>query len=162
MARAYGRAESHERVVGYVPKNWGASVTIVAGIRCSGLIAPLVLEGSMTGDVLEAYVEQFVVRELKAGDIVVWDNLGAHKRPAVRRAIETVGAELLFLPAYSPDLNPIELAWSKLKTALRGHAARTPKLLETAIAQALATITVRDIEHWIAHCGYHQPMSKLL
>ena len=127
-----------------------------------GAVVILVLEGSMTGEVLEAYVEQFVTRELTAGDVVVWDNLAAHKRPGVRRAIEAAGATLLFLPAYSPDLNPIELAWSKLKTALRGHAARTPEQLERAIANALAAITVRDIEHWLRHCGYHQCESKLL
>lgn len=118
MARAYGRAVSSKRVVGYVPKNWGESVTLIAGIRATGVVAPMMLDGSMTGEILEAYVEQFVVRDLRPGDLVVWDNLAAHKRSAVRELIEGAGAEVVFLPAYSPDLNPIELAWSKLKTYL--------------------------------------------
>jgi transposase len=161
MARAYGRAVRSRRVVGYVPKNWGESVTLIAGIRLGGVVAPMMLDGSMTGEILESYVEQFVVRELKPGDIVVWDNLGAHKRASVRSALEAVGAELLFLPAYSPDLNPIELAWSKLKTLLRARAARTPEQLESAVAQAFSAINAEDIQHWMEHCGYPQADSKL-
>lgn len=162
MARAYGRGPRGERVVGYVPKNWGESVTLIAGIRLGGVVAPMMLDGSMTGDVLEAYFAQFVVRELKPGDIVVWDNLAAHKRSAVRQLIESAGAELLFLPAYSPDLNPIELAWSKLKTVLRARAARTPDELELAVAEAFSSINADDIQHWMAHCGYPQLNGKLL
>ena len=115
MTRAYARSERGERAVGHVPKNWGDSVTLAAGIGLSGLIAPLILRGSMNGDIFEAYVEQFILPELSEGDIVVLDNLSAHKRGSVRALIEAAGALVIFLPPYSPDLNPIELAWSKVK-----------------------------------------------
>lgn len=154
MARAYGWGPRSSRVVGYVPKNWGESVSLVAGIGMRGLIAPLLIDGSMTGEVFEAYIRQFVTRELRKGDIVVLDNLAAHKRSGAREAIEAMGASLLFLPPYSPDLNPIELAWSKIKTTIRSRAARTPEQLEQAAAAAFSAITTHDITAWMRHCGY--------
>ncbi len=111
MTRAYGRAPTHERVYGSVPKNWGDSITLSAGLTSEGLIAPLRLIGSIDADIFEAYIEQFVVPELRSGDLVVMDNLSAHKRASVRAMIAAVGAELVFLPPYSPDLNPIK-EWS--------------------------------------------------
>jgi transposase len=154
MTRAYARASRGDRAVGHVPKNWGDSVTIAAGIGLRGLVAPLLIHGSMNGEVFDAYVEQFVVPELQEGDLVVLDNLGAHKLRSVRERIEAAGASVIFLPPYSPDLNPIELAWSKVKTILRSHAARTYERLEDAVVAALSAITLDDIVGWFRHCGY--------
>ena len=154
MARRYGRGYRGARVEGYVPKNWGESVTLIAGIGHRGLMAPLILNGSMTGDAFEAYIEQAVVPHIGPGDVLVWDNLGAHRRARVRDLVEMAGASILFLPPYSPDLNPIELAWSKLKTLLRGSVARSPEALESAVADAFSSITREDILHWMQHCGY--------
>lgn len=154
MARRYGRGPRGVRVEGYVPKNWGKSVTLVAGIGLRGLLAPLMLDGSMTGDAFEAYIEQAVLPHVMPGDVLVWDNLSVHKRARVRNLIEGVGATILFLPPYSPDLNPIELAWSKIKTQLRSRGARTPEALERAVADAFSSVTECDISNWLAHCGY--------
>ena len=155
MARRYGRGLRGVRVEGFVPKNWGKSVTLIAGIGQRGLLAPLMLNGSMTGDAFEAYIEQAVVPHLQYGDVLVWDNLSAHKRARVRELVEDVGASILFLPPYSPDLNPIELAWSKIKTLLRSRGARTPEALEQAVADAFFSVTECDIASWLAHCGYY-------
>ena len=154
MARGYARAERGERAIGHVPKNWGDSVTIAAGIGLRGLIAPLLMHGSMNGEIFDAYIEQFVVPELHEGDLVVLDNLSAHKLRSVRERIEAVGAQVIFLPPYSPDLNPIELAWSKVKAILRSLAARTYEDLEHAVVAALSAITAGDIAGWFRHCGY--------
>ena len=160
MTRAYGRALRHQRVEGYVPKNWGESVTIVAGIGMRGLVAPMLLDGSMTGDAFEAYIEQLVIGHLHPGDILVWDNLGAHKRASIREHVEAVGARVLFLPPYSPDLNPIEMAWAKIKANLRSRNARSAEALEQAAASALASVTSDDIRSWMMHCGYDVPARK--
>jgi transposase len=141
MTRAYGRAPTHARVYGSVPKNWGDNITLSAGLTCEGLIAPLRLIGSLDADIFEAYIEQFVVPELRPGDLVVMDNLSAHKRASVRAMIAAAGAELVFLPPYSPDLNPIEMVWSKVKSVLRSLAARTFEALEEAIVVALRSIS---------------------
>ena len=163
MTRQYARAPRGERAHGDAPKNWGESISLAAGIRLQGLIAPLVLRGSMTGDAFEAYVEQFVLPSLHPGDVVLWDNLGAHKRTGVRELVESVGATVIFLPPYSPDLNPIELAWSKVKTLLRGHAARSWDQLLDAVVAALSAISTTDIANWFRHCGYfHQGHGKAL
>lgn len=154
MTRAYARADRGERAVGHVPKNWGDSITLAAGIGLRGLIAPLFMHGSMNGDIFEAYIEQFVVPELSAGDLVVLDNLSAHKRRSVLELIEAAGAAVIFLPPYSPDFNPIELAWSKVKAILRSHAARSYEELENAVVVALSAITFEDIAGWFRHCGY--------
>ena len=110
MTRAYGRAPTNERVYGSVPKNWGGNITLSAGLTRDGLIAPLRLVGAMSSDVFEAYIEQFVVPELLPGDVVVMDNLSAHKRASIGAMIAEVGADLVYLPPYSPDLNPIEMS----------------------------------------------------
>jgi len=154
MTRRYARAPKGQRAHGDAPKNWGDSVSLAAGIGLRGLVAPLVLRGSMTGDAFEAYVEQFVLPLLQPGDMLVWDNLGAHKIKRVRELVESVGASIVFLPPYSPDLNPIEMAWSKVKTILRGHAARSWEQLVDAVVAALSAITCSDIANWFRHCGY--------
>lgn len=154
MARFCARALRGQRAVGHVPKNWGDSVTLCAGIALRGLIAPLYLHGSMNGDVFEAYIEQFLVPELRSGDIVVMDNLSAHKRASVRTLIEQAGAKLVFLPPYSPDFSPIEPAWSKVKALLRRSAARTYDALLEAVTSALHAITLNDARGWFRLCGY--------
>jgi transposase len=112
------------------------------------------LRGSMNGAIFEAYIEQFVVPELRADDVVIMDNLAAHKVKRVRPLIEATGARLVYLPPYSPDLSPIEPAWSKVKGALRKLAARTYEQLEAAIGEALGSICIRDAIGWFRHCGY--------
>lgn len=154
MTRAYGRAPTHERVYGSVPKNWGDNVTLSAGLTRDGLVAPLRLIGAMNSEVFEAYVEQFVVPELRPGDVVVMDNLSAHKQASIRSLIQSAGADLVYLPPYSPDLNPIEMVWSKVKSILRSIAARTFEELEDAIVVALSAISSSDAENYIRHAGY--------
>ena len=154
MTRAYGRGPRGQRVVGHVPKNWGESETLMAGIGVRGVIAPMLVHGSLTGAVFEHYLAEFVAPHLHQDDILVLDNLGAHRTESARRIIEDRGAHLLFLPPYSPDLNPIELAWSKVKTLVRGAAARTLEDLVSAVAIALRRLTPGDIAAWIRHCGY--------
>lgn len=157
MTRAYARAPRGERAVGNVPKNWGQSITIAAGIGLRGLVAPLRLIGSMNSDTFEAYVEQFVCPVLRPGDVVVVDNLSAHKRTSVRTLIEAAGARLLYLPPYSPDLSPIEPCWSKVKTFLRSAAARTLEALDDALVAALHSISPSDAKGWFRLCGYPVP-----
>jgi transposase len=157
MTRAYGRAPTHERVYGSVPKNWGDNVTLSAGLTSDGLIAPLRLVGAMNSDIFEAYIEQFVVPELRPGDVVVMDNLSAHKRASIGALIAGAGAELVYLPPYSPDLNPIEMIWSKVKSVLRTLAARTFEALEEAIVIALRAVSPTDATNCIRHAGYAVP-----
>lgn len=154
MARSCARAARGQRAHGHVPKNWGDSVTLCAGIALRGLIAPLYLHGSMTGEIFDAYVEQFLVPELRPDDIVVMDNLSVHKMVSVRAHIERAQARLLFLPPYSPDLSPIEPAWSKVKALLRRSAARTYDTLLDAVCSALRAVTPNDARGWFRHCGY--------
>jgi transposase len=123
MVRRYGRCPRGERLVDATPWGHWKITTFVAGLRASGLIAPMVLDGPMTGDVFRAYVEQVLVPELSSGDVVVLDNLAAHKVAGIREAIRAAGASLLYLPPYSPDLNPIEQVFAKLKAPLRKAAA---------------------------------------
>lgn len=164
MARRYGRAPSCERVLDHVPKNWGDSVTLVAGMRASGLVAPMLVIGSMTGEAFADYVRRCVAPELRTGDIVVMDNLTAHKNEATRVAIEQVGATLLFLPPYSPDLNPIEMTWSKLKALVRKLRPRCVDDLVEATRLALEAVTSADLLGWLRHAGYGdaQPNRELL
>jgi len=156
MTRAYGRAPSNARVLDATPKNWGESITLIAGIRLSGLVAPMLMRGSLTGPAFIDYVERCVVPELREGDVLVLDNLGAHRMLAVQRAIEDAGASVLFLPPYSPDLNPIELAWSKVKAIVRKLKPRALDALVDASARALESITGYDLANWFRHAGYER------
>jgi transposase len=126
----------------------------VAGLRAGGIIAPLVLDGPMTGAWFRAYVEQMLAPALSPGDVVVMDNLAAHKVAGVREAIQAVGASVLYLPPYSPDLNPIEQLFAKLKAMLRSAAARTKDALWTTIGQALDAFPEAECRNYLAHCGY--------
>jgi transposase len=154
MTRRYGRAPQGERVQGAVPQNYGANVTMLAALGSRGVEAVMTIDGATDAEVFQAYVAQVLRPTLRSGDIVIMDNLRAHKVAGIREAIEQGGARLLYLPPYSPDLSPIELCWSKLKTALRAAQARTREALEQTITQALATITVSDARNWFHHCGY--------
>jgi transposase len=154
MTRLYGRAPRGARVVGTVPQHYGANVTLLAALGSHGVEAVMTLDGATDAEVFRAYVTQVLRPTLRPGDIVLMDNLRAHKATGIREAIEQAGAQVVYLPPYSPDLSPIEPCWSKLKTALRAAQARTREALEHAIAQALATITVADAHSWFAHCGY--------
>jgi len=154
MARRYGRAARGERLKASVPHGHWKTTTFVGGLRLSGMTAPMVLDGPMTGSWFLAYVEQILVPTLRPGDIVIIDNLAAHKNAAVRRAIEGAGAELRFLPPYSPDLNPIENAFAKLKAHLRKAAARSVNQLWSAIADAIDTYTSSECANYFAAAGY--------
>ena len=154
MTRLYGRAPRGQRVVGSTPQNYGQNITMLASLSATGVEAVMTVEGATDGDVFRSYVGKVLAPTLSKGDIVVLDNLGAHKVAGVREAIEARGATLIYLPPYSPDLNPIEQCWSKIKTALRAAKARTREALEAAIKQALATVTQSDARAWFKHCGY--------
>ena len=154
MTRLYGRAFKHERVVEAVPDIRFHRTTILSSMRLDGTIVPLVVEGALNGDVFRAYITQFLAPSLKTGDIVFMDNLSSHKVKGVVDAIEAVGASVLFLPPYSPDLNPIELMWSKMKAILRKLKIRSKELLDDAIAFALDSISISDIAGWFRHDGY--------
>ena len=154
MTRLYGRAPRGQRVVGSVPQNYGQNITMLAALSATGVEAVMTVEGATDGDVFRTYVRRVLAPTLSKGDIVVLDNLGAHKVEGVREVIEARGARLIYLPPYSPDLNPIERCWSKIKTALRAAKARTREALEVAISQALATVTELVARAWFKHCGY--------
>jgi transposase len=154
MTRLYGRAPRGERVVGTVPQHYGANVTMLAALASHGVEAVMTIDGATAAEVCRAYVARVLRPTLCPGDIVIMDNLRAHKAAGLREAIEQAGAQVLYLPPYSPDLSPIAPCWSKLKTALRTAKARTREALEHAIAQALATITIADAHSWFHHCGY--------
>jgi transposase len=154
MARLHGRAPRGERLRLAVPHGHWLTTTFVGALRLSGMTAPMVLDRAMTGDWFTSYVEQVLTPTLKPGDIVILDNLPAHKVAAARRAIENVGARMLFLPPYSPDFNPIENAFSKLKTALRKAAARTVEDLWQAIAHTIETYTPEECRNYFTAAGY--------
>jgi len=154
LAREYGRAFQGARALGNVPKNYGAGVTILGAINRNGEIAALEVRGSTDEIVMLWFIGEVLSKVLSAGDVVVLDNLSAHKTKRVREAFNALSVEVWYLPPYSPDLNPIELCWSKFKANLRTQAARSYAALSEAISAALFTITVADTENWIKHCGY--------
>jgi transposase len=154
MARRHGRAPRGARLRMSVPHGHWKTTTFVGALRLSGMTAPMVLDRAMTGAWFLAYVQQVLAPTLTVGDIVVMDNLPAHKSAAVRKAIEATGAELRLLPPYSPDLNPIENAFAKLKALLRKAAARTVASLERAIAIAIDAFTTTECANYFAVAGY--------
>ena len=154
MIRRYGRCPRGERLVDATPWGHWKITTFVAGLRSSGIIAPLVLDGPMTGEVFRAYVEQMLAPALRPGDVAVMDNLAAHKVAGVREAIQAAGASVLYLPPYSPDLNPIEQLFAKLKAMLRSAAARTKDALWASLGQALDAFPEAECQNYLANCGY--------
>jgi transposase len=154
MARMYGRAPRGERCRAPVPHGHWKTTTFVAGLTLDGVVAPMTIDGAMNGAAFLAYTEQVLAPTLMPGDIVILDNLPAHKPSAIRKAIEAKGASVLFLPPYSPDFNPIEMAFSKIKALLRKTAARTVQALWDAIRDAIDAVTPQDAQGFFTACGY--------
>lgn len=154
MTRRYAWASRSERVSEAVPAGHWRTLTVLAALTTAGVLASMTVESPTDGDVFLAFLEQVLMPRLEPGHVVVLDNLSAHKVEGVRQLIESRGAQLLYLPPYSPDFNPIEQAWSKLKQLLRGLKARVLEQLEPAIAQSLAAITPHNAQAFFRHCGY--------
>jgi transposase len=154
MGRVRGRALRGQRVIGKIPHGHWKTTTFVGALRVTGMTAPMVVDGAMNGPVFLAYVEQQLVPTLRQGDTVIMDNLPAHKVAGVRAAIESAGAQLIYLPPYSPDLNPIELAFAKLKQLLRSAAERTIDNLEQRIGKLLTYFLPTECSRYFSHCGY--------
>jgi transposase len=154
MSRTHGRAAPGERVAGRVPKGHWHTTTVVGAMRLDGCCAAMTLAGGTDAVAFETFVEHCLVPALRPGDIVVMDNLPAHKAAGVGELIEAAGATVAYLPPYSPDFNPIEKMWSKVKAFLRSAAARTQEALQEAIANALRAVTAADCRGWFASCGY--------
>ncbi len=154
LTRLYGRAAPAQRVVDHVPLPTGPQTTTLAVIGLAGVTAPLMLSGAVNGTVFYGYIAQCVALTLQPGDVLFMDNLPTHKIAGIKALIEARGARLIYLPPYSPDFNPIELAWSKVKATLRRLKARTWPDLIDALKQALLAITPQDIQGWFTHCGY--------
>ena len=154
MTRSYGRCARGERLrMGY-PHGHRKTTTLVAGLRMTGMVAPMVLDGPINGNWFEAYVTQILAPELRPGDVVIMDNLSSHKRDAVRERIEAVGATLRFLPPYSPDFNPIEKAFSRLKAMLRKIGERTLSGLWNQIGRLVDSFQPRECANYFSPCGY--------
>jgi transposase len=154
MTRLYGRAAAGERVVEATPGTSGPHYTVVATLGWQGVQAPLLVEGAMTTLTFETYIEEVLAPTLQRGEVLVMDNLSAHKSDQARATIEARGVQLIFLPPYSPDLNPIEKCWAKMKAALRAAKARTWDDLVAALRDALLSVSRSDVLAWFAHCGY--------
>lgn len=154
MTRTHGRARRGTRLVAKVPHGHWKTTTFLAGIRAGGWVAPLVVDGAINGDIFLAYVQQHLAPCLQPGDVVIMDNLSSHKRIGVREAIEERGARLQFLPPYSPDFNPIELAFSKFKRLLRTVQARTVESLWKHCGELLTQFNTGEFLNYLRHCGY--------
>ena len=154
MARLRGRARKGERLRASVPHGHWKTTTFVAGLRLDGIAAPMVLDGPINRDAFQAYVDQVLVPELRPGDVVVLDNLAAHKVAGVEQAVRAAGASIMYLPPYSPDLNPIEQAFAKLKALLRKAAARTRGALWNTIGHVLDSFSPTECRNHLANSGY--------
>lgn len=154
MTRRYGRAARGERLREGVPAGRWRTLTVLGAISLSGWVAAMSVEAATDGDVFEAFVRHVLCPQLKTGQLVVMDNLGAHKIDGIRELIESTGASLCYLPPYSPDFNPIENCWAQLKQKLRALKARTVPALEQALEAALASLSPQHISHCFRHCGY--------
>ena len=154
MTRLYGRSPRGQRAYGSAPRNYGPNISVLGALSLAGPLTTVHVAGPIDGELFRLFVEKVLVPALWPGAVVVIDNLSTHKAARVREAIEAVGARLVYLPPYSPDLNPIELAWSKLKSYLRKAAARTTKALHQALSEAIAAISPSDAQGYFTHCGY--------
>jgi len=154
MVRLHGRCPASQRLVAFAPAGHYSSNTLMSGMRLNGVVAPMLLDGSVNGETFAGYVEQCLAPALEPGDILVIDNLPAHKSARVTAAIERAGCVLVYLPPYSPDFNPIENMWSKVKTSVRTAAARTLNAVVDAVNVALHSVTLSDREGYFSHCGY--------
>jgi len=154
MTRPRGRAPRGERLIEAVPHGHWKTTTLIAALGIEGMRCSTVVDGAVNGDIFEAFVEQVLVPQLRPGDVVIMDNLSSHKRQRTRELIEAAGAELLFLPPYSPDLNPIEMIFAKIKHLLRSLACRTRQALWQAMQSVLDQVTATDAANCFRHCGY--------
>ena len=157
MTRRYARAPRGQRVYGAVPRNHGRNLSVIGALGLRGMVAALSVEGAVDTDVFNVFVRQVLVPALRPGDIVLLDNLNVHHASCIIQAVQTAQGQVIFLPSYSPDFSPSEPCWSKVKTFLRGAAARTRRRLESALKSALLTICPEDIRGWFTHCGYLVP-----
>jgi transposase len=154
MTRLRGRAERGQRLLAKVPHGHWKTTTLIAALGKAGIHGAMVLDGAVNAEAFELFVEKVLAPELKAGDVVVLDNLSSHKRPRTRELIEATGAQLLYLPPYSPDLNPIEMVFAKIKQRLRSLACRTRETLWQAMQSVLDQVTPSDAAHCFEHAGY--------
>ena len=154
MTREYARAPTGERVHGAAPYNWGDNITMIGALSSSSVLAMMTIPGSADGEVFVAFIEQVLAPKLKPGDVVIMDNLSAHKVKGVREGIEAAGATLRYLPPYSPDMNPIESCWSKVKQRIKSAEARTVDALIDAVEAAIDAVTPKDARGWFGRCGY--------
>jgi transposase len=154
LARRYGRAPRGERSCGSVPRNYGKNLTLCASLSLEGIEAPMLVDGAMDTSAFAVYVEHFLVPTLRPGELVILDNLAVHKQAGIKAAIRAAGCSVLFLPSYSPDFNPIEQAFAKIKAAMRRAGARTRDALETALAAAIERVTASDATGFFRSCGY--------
>jgi transposase len=154
MTRRYGRAPRGERAHDSAPRNYGAHTSVIGAMGLRGLVAALTVEGAVDAEVFNAYAERVLGPCLRRGDVVVLDNLGAHRASRIEQVAQGRGAQVLWLPPYSPDFSPIEQCWSKIKAYLRGAKARTRDELDKALAAAIGLVKKSDIRNWFKHCGY--------
>jgi transposase len=154
LTRRYARAPRGERAYGSVPRKHGPNLSVIGALGLRGMVATMSVEGAVDTAAFEAFVEPGLVPALQPGDVVLLENLKVPQVSNIKQAVSTVGGEVIFLPPYSPAFSPIEPCWSKLKTFLRGCAARTQALLETPLTKALPTLSPDDIRNWFRHCGY--------
>lgn len=159
LTRRRSRAPRGQRAVGRVPRNHGPNVTLLAALTPAGIGPALTIPGAIDGAAFALYTERLLAPTLRPGQVVVLDNLSAHKSEAARTAVEAVGCRLLFLPAYSPDFNPIELAFAKVKARLRAAAERTPDGLRAATTRAIDAVSAADARGFYTHCGFALPAS---
>lgn len=155
MARTHARAPVGQRAYGRKPHNWGPRYSLIGALGFTGLLCAMFWEGYVDKEVFIAFVQEYLVPELKKGDVVIWDNYSVHKGAEIARLIHDAGAVVLFLPPYSPELSPIEECWSKIKNFMKKAEARTKESLFEAFSQAYETISTSDAQGWFNNCGYH-------
>jgi len=154
MTRRYARAPRGQRAYGRVPRNHGANLSVMGALGLRGVIATMSVEGAVDTEIFNIFVSQVLVPALQPGEVVVLDNLSVHHASMSEQAVSAGGGSVVFLPPYSPDFSPLEPCWAKLKTFLRGCAARTRPLLDAALTKALQTLSPEDFQGWFRHCGY--------
>ena len=154
MTRTHARAPIGQRALVSEPFNPGTKLSVISALRLGGVEAPMMIEGACNSEIFDLYVEQMLLPCLRAGTIIVLDNIKFHYSPRALALLEAAGVKVLYLPAYSPDFNPLEECISKIKEALRSFKARTPRKLYNALAKAIALVTENDILGWFKHCGY--------